>query len=332
MRQETTNEHISENKNAAEVREVAADLRGRLTQEEFTNLMKPVDFESCASFAFDWTAIMASVFAVNQFGTWLAPAALIVIGSRQRALSNLVHDASHGNLFRNRKVNDMVSNIFGAYPMFDSVEAYRKSHMDHHRYLGSLELDPDSKSHLRYGFNDQAPRRESAWRIYKDLFLNISAWRDSVIGGVFSLDTITQLKAALSITAALGLIAWLAGPAFATALVILWVLSRMTTYHAIRLFAEFLDHAGLEQGTVLSFTRNLPHRGLFAACFHPHEDTYHLIHHLLPKVPHYKLAEAHSVLVGNDRYVQAHHCDAYFKGTHSALSCLEGSCQRGAAQ
>ena len=73
MKQETTNDHISENKNAAEVREVAADLRGRLTNEEFTNLMKPVDLESCASFAFDWTAIMASVFAVTQLGPWADP-------------------------------------------------------------------------------------------------------------------------------------------------------------------------------------------------------------------------------------------------------------------
>ncbi len=332
MKQETTNEHISENKNAAEVREVATDLRSRLTKEEFTNLMKPVDFESCTSFAFDWTAIIASVFAVNQLGPWAAPVALIVIGSRQRALSNLVHDASHGNLFRNRKVNDIVSNFFGAYPMFDSVESYRKSHMDHHRHLGSLELDPDSKSHLRYGYNDQQPKKVSAWKIYRDLFLNLSAWKDSVLGGAFSLDRVTQLKVTVSITLAMSAIAWAAGPAFATSLIVLWVLSRMTAYHAIRLFAEFLDHAGLEQGTVLSFTRNLPHKGLLASCFHPHEDTYHLIHHLLPKIPHYKLGEAHAALTKNERYVSAHHCDAYFNGTHSALSCLEGSCHGGTAQ
>lgn len=59
----------------------------------------------------------------------------------------------------------------------------------------------------------------------------------------------------------------------------------MTSYQAVRLFAEFLDHAGLEPGTVIGFTRNLLQHGLADHFFHPHDDHYHLVHHLLPNVP-----------------------------------------------
>ena len=316
-----------ENKNAAEVREVAADLKKRISQEEYKLLMKPVGIKSCASFALDWAAVLLSAFAVWKMGALAAPIAILVIGSRQRALSNLVHDASHGNLFSNRKVNDAVANILGAYPMLDTVEVYRKSHMDHHRHLGSLEHDPDSKSHLRYGYNDNDPTKASAWWIYRELIFNFSSWKDSNFGSLLSLGFRAQLNIFVSNLFLMGAVALIVGTEFTITLGALWVLARATSYHVIRLFAEFLDHAGLEQGTVLSFTRNLPHNGLLAQIFHPHEDTYHLIHHLLPKIPHYKLAEAHEVLNQNEKYRSAHHCDSYFSGNHTALSCLEGCCK-----
>ncbi len=84
----------------------------------------------------DWTLIAAALILVHLSPIIFILPALIIIGSRQRALSNLVHDASHGNLFSSEKVNDSIADLLAAFPTFDTVEAYRKSHLGHHRYLG----------------------------------------------------------------------------------------------------------------------------------------------------------------------------------------------------
>ncbi len=109
----------------------------------------------------------------------------------------------------------------------------------------------------------------------------------------------------------------------------IWFISRATSYHVIRIVAEFLDHAGLKVGSILGFTRNLPHAGALPPMFHPHQDTYHLVHHLFQKIPHYNLVRAHKLLEADPHYAGAHHCDSYFIGNHSAVQCWVGRCGGG---
>jgi fatty acid desaturase len=39
----------------------------------------------------------------------LAPLAVVLIANRQRALGNILHDAGHRNLWRDRRRNDLVA-------------------------------------------------------------------------------------------------------------------------------------------------------------------------------------------------------------------------------
>src|SRR4051812_28424315 len=49
-----------------------------------------------ASFAFwvDWSLILLSICSVHYVSIWLLPIALFLTGSRQRGLSNLIHEGS----------------------------------------------------------------------------------------------------------------------------------------------------------------------------------------------------------------------------------------------
>ena len=48
--------------------------------------------------------------------------------SRQlRYLENVVHFCSHGNLSKNRRNNDLITNSLAAYPVVQEVNGYRKS-------------------------------------------------------------------------------------------------------------------------------------------------------------------------------------------------------------
>jgi fatty acid desaturase len=82
--------------------------------------------------------------------------AIVLIGACQHRLTNLTHEASHYMLFRNRLLNELVSDWFCMFPMMSSTHHYRLQHLAHHQYVNDPERDPDvfqmSESGHRYGF------------------------------------------------------------------------------------------------------------------------------------------------------------------------------------
>ena len=68
--------------------------------------------------------------------------AAAIIGSRQQALGILVHDATHYLLYKNRTVNDIVSDLCCGFPVNISTTLYRSTHFRHHRFANT-EQDPD---------------------------------------------------------------------------------------------------------------------------------------------------------------------------------------------
>ena len=90
----------------------------------------------------DITAIVAALLLALQ-EPWAAPLALLILGNRQRALGNILHDAAHRNLTRNRLLNDLVTRALIAPLLFVSLSHYRELHFRHHLDLGAQGADPD---------------------------------------------------------------------------------------------------------------------------------------------------------------------------------------------
>lgn len=67
----------------------------------------------------------------------LLPLALVIIGTRQHALALLAHDGAHYLCSRNRSLNDVLTTVLCAYPLFASLRSYRKFHLAHHQHIGT---------------------------------------------------------------------------------------------------------------------------------------------------------------------------------------------------
>lgn len=292
--------------------------------EKIKTLSRPSSIYTLAAFGANWFLIGVCMFLTIKVSALFALLAIPIIGARQRAMSNLIHDASHFNLIATRAWNDRVTDFLAAYPMLETVDAYRKSHVKHHGSLGVAGLDPDLDSHRRYGYDDHRPPTARPVLAYLKLVFNRASWRDSALGSLFVLRP-SEARAIIAwwIAVAGGLS--LINPALAAQVVALWWISKLTSYHCIRLFAEFLDHTGLRPGSIIAFTRTVPNGAWpIRAIVHPHADNYHLIHHLLPQIPHYHLAEAHRLLLSSKTYRNGHHCDGYFLGKYSAVRSWMG--------
>jgi fatty acid desaturase len=73
----------------------------------------------------------------------VALAAVVLVGAGQHQLSGLAHEGSHYILFRNRRLNDLASDLFTMFPLFASIHHYRLQHLAHHQFVNDPDRDPD---------------------------------------------------------------------------------------------------------------------------------------------------------------------------------------------
>ena len=274
---------------------------------ELKRLHRPVLLRSLAAVVFDWALIFAAFAAVTHWGLIAVPAAIVVIGNRQRALGNLLHDAAHGSFGRHRRRADGIARWLLFRPMWVSLEIYRREHFAHHRLLGVPGHDVDL---IHCEADMDRPWRALLWH-HAGQF---QTYRGALCGHLLR----ATARERLLMLAAWGCVAAVPGvaigPAAALEFAALWLASRASMFHLITTFREISDHVGLRPGSLIGFTRNQTASGLLAAVFHPHNNGYHLAHHLNPGMPYHALPRAHALLLGWPDYAAATHCARYFGG------------------
>jgi fatty acid desaturase len=100
---------------------------------------------------------------------WAVPVtllAILLIGAGQHRLATLGHEASHYSLFRNRTLNELISDWFCMFPLFTSTQGYRLQHLAHHQYPNDPQRDPDVSQMQASGhrFRLPMPRARFLWQ------------------------------------------------------------------------------------------------------------------------------------------------------------------------
>jgi fatty acid desaturase len=99
---------------------------------------------------------------------WNIPVALVavlLIGAGQHQLTVLAHEASHHTLFKNRLLNELVSDWFCMFPMLSTTHHYRLHHLAHHQFVNDPERDPNVPQVQVNGHWTRFPMAKAAfWR------------------------------------------------------------------------------------------------------------------------------------------------------------------------
>lgn len=235
---------------------------------------------------------------------WTLPLAVAVVGTRQLGLFILMHDAAHGLLHPNRRVNDWV----GRWLCSSSLGEYRPYHLQHHRYVQQAE-DPDLGLSAPFPITRDSLRRKllrdlSGQTFFKQrlapLFRRGQGPGNGPGGGVSPLarDSQELVRGARFVVGnALGL------AVFATAgwgwlWLALWLLPMATWLPMVTRIRNIAEHAlvARDEPDPLRQARTTHAGWIERALLAPYWVNFHLEHHLFTQLPCWKLPQAHALL------------------------------------
>ncbi|MBS0527343.1 MAG: fatty acid desaturase family protein [Proteobacteria bacterium] len=267
---------------------MALEASRLLAPEELQRLRGTSDLVGALLVLHAWGLIFASMAL---FAWWPNPLsfviAVMVIGARQLGLAILMHDAAHGLLFANRRLNERVGTWLCAAPVFTSLQVYRPYHLAHHRHTQQAE-DPD------LGLSAPFPiSRRSLWRkIVRDLSGRTAYQRrrEQFRRGL--------AKEAKAFVANLVLLGGLSAIGYWWLYPLLWLLPLATWYQLVSRIRNIAEHAVVpDNDDPLRNTRTTLANFLERLFVAPYWVNYHLEHHLFMFVPCWRLPSAHRALL-----------------------------------
>lgn len=245
-------------------------------------------------------AVIALAIAAGALWPILIPLCIAVVGTRQLGLAILMHEAAHGGLSPDRRLNDLLGHWLCAVPIGASLAAYRPYHLAHHKYAQQAE-DPD----LVLSAPFPVTRASLGRKILRDLtgqtffkqrvlfaFRSFASRRDEDLaeGAVVTGRSVAPFLL-VNLALLLGLI--LAGVWWAWFL--LWLLPMATWFPLVTRLRNIAEHACVEGSATDPFRAARTTRASWweRAFIAPYWVNFHAEHHLFMHVPCWKLAALH---------------------------------------
>ncbi len=207
------------------------------------------------------------------------------------------HEAAHYNIAPNKKLNDILSNVFlGLIVGFD-IQFYRVIHFNHHRYLGT------SKDTENTYFN------ALSWKfLFKSLtgirLIELMTSRKNTMAADMTEEIIKKNKVMLFASLGLNFVivcTLLLAGFWQVALV--WAIALGGTFPFFHSIRQILEHRGEEALENVDYrvvdqgvTNRMFGSGLFSFVYGPAGFNRHLLHHWEPQISYTRLREVESFL------------------------------------
>jgi len=230
---------------------------------------------------------------------------VVVMACKQHALGVIMHDATHYRLLETKQNNDLVSDLFCAFPIGMLTASYRRGHLPHHAFTNKT-LDPywaRLSQDEAYIFPMARNKLRSIF-VRDALGLNLPRWWPILRAWTGWAFILSDHEGFLSRTDrrrftlfwAITVISMIVS-GWWPYLLLLWVLPMLTlnlAFTRLRIIAEHnLDVSDHE----ITRTRHVDGTWFERHAIGPLNINFHIAHHLFPMVPLYNLPQMHQVLL-----------------------------------
>jgi len=281
------------------------DPKAYFTDAEWRSLAVRSPWRGLYLIAHAWTVIFAAMAVAviwpNPFTVILA---IGIIGCRQLGLAILMHDAAHGCLHPDQKVNDWVGEWLCGQPMGSSLARYRPYHLKHHKFTQQAE-DPDLVLSAPFPTTRASLRR----KIIRDLtgqtffkqriapyFQAFSKGRAAGKSAPETLQSIAAHEQRFFICNAV-LLAGLSLAGLWWAYFVYWILPMAVWYPLITRLRNIAEHACMPDNDDPMRSARTTRADLIERAFiAPYYVNYHCEHHMFMHLPCWSLPKAHRLL------------------------------------
>lgn len=249
-------------------------------------------------------AVIGLAMTAGVLVPWLMPLCVMVIGTRQLGLAILMHEAAHGALSRNARLNDFLGHWLCAVPIGASLKAYRPYHLRHHRFVQQPE-DPDRMLSAPFPVTRASLRRKlirdlTGQTFFKQRILLPLAQarqvRHPAAAETHDYESIVTGRSVLPfLIFNAGLLAGFVAAGLWWAFFALWLLPMATWFPMVTRLRNIAEHACVEGGETDAFraARTTRARWWERAFVAPYWVNFHAEHHLFMHVPCWKLPALH---------------------------------------
>lgn len=292
---------------------VNSGIPDRLPGAELRNLSALNATKALTATVTEWLMIIAAMTVFIWVPNVLTYIAMVIfIGARQHALTVIGHDASHFRYLPNRTANDIVGNLLLMWPMFISVNGFRKWHGDHHKYLGDdgdgnrfLWKTHDKNGELKPAWTYPKDRRALIAKLIRHSFFGIGIWW--IVRGMLSVFVTTEPLyskfARIALYSVVATILTMGG--WWWELLILWVVPLCTWHIAVQYMRLIAEHSAVQSADpAYQGTRTTIPTALESLLVLPRNIGYHIEHHWYPAVPFYNLPALHQRLMRTQQFKQ----------------------------
>lgn len=230
------------------------------------------------------------VGAAGYLNTWWAYLAAFFLMARGHCGLNILgHEAAHRLLFSHKPTNDFVGRWLLAYPSFQALLAYRRSHFAHHRDEMGPE-EPDLSLYSGYPVPPDSWRRKlrrdatgiSAYKNFRGLAFAVRKGRREA-QQILAMQVVL-LAACVAVGRPL--------------MYVVWVLSWSTLWRVSNRVRSIAEHGGLIRSKDRRLTTHVIRQSLLARFWIvPYHTGWHLAHHVDMGVPWRNLPKLHAELV-----------------------------------
>lgn len=276
-----------------------------LTTEQLNELRKRSPLRASVAIAHAWLIIF---LAMAMFVWWPNPLTFLlataVIGARQLGLAILMHDGSHGLLYRHRQLNHHVSQWLLGWPIGADMPTYRKYHLKHHARTQQPD-DPDLVLSAAFPITRQSFFRK-IWRDITGrtgLSQRTAQIRAGLNGGPVLAARLYHAKDKLGgiLCAHVALLALLALAGYWWLYPALWLFPLLTFFQLFLRLRNIAEHAQVgDADDPYAHARTTLAGPLTRAFLAPYWVNYHVEHHLLMAVPCYRLPLCHQYLMQSE--------------------------------
>ena len=273
--------------------------------------------------------VAVAVMLAEYVGWALYLPVVMLIGSRQRAMATLTHEAAHGTLARNKTLNDMLGTVFSGYAVAILLRTYKDSHVrDHHGFFGDPDADCDFRYMIKQGVYGQPGGWEYIWHVLISpaLLLKVPAYVMYLARDRFGFGNARNDHYEVALFAVFWFIILTSSIAAGVfdLLFWYWIVPFFSTYQIIGWYIELAEHAPLmERGKDIHMSRNRNSHWVERLFTGMHGESFHLAHHLFPRVPFWRIHELNQLLRQDAAYRASDDaCGGIFVSSNEAPSLV----------